>query len=124
MRSSVGDPCVEQGEGAGIEGDHAFGGKFADGDFEPGAVRGEVDDAVELEVEELAGADAGGAQHGEAAAGEGVVELGDRVGEGPVGVGGEGSWEWFGESGQVGQEDETPLRCGRPSPLGDVFEEG
>jgi len=51
LRAAVGDPVVEDGEGVGLEGHHAFGAELADGYPEPGAVTGEVDQAVQLEVE-------------------------------------------------------------------------
>jgi len=42
---------VDPGDDVGVDGDHAFGVKFAQGHFEPGAGAGDVDYGVELEVE-------------------------------------------------------------------------
>ncbi len=71
------DPRIESIEWFGIERDRAFGAELADWHLEPGAVRTELDEAVELEVQQLADAHAGGAQHDDGGAGEVVVELRD-----------------------------------------------
>lgn len=91
LASPVGHPCVECGKRGGVEGDGALGAEFADRHLDPGAVRGGVPQAVELEVEQLAQAHSGAAQDGEAVAGEGVAESGDGGHEVTVDVGRERS---------------------------------
>ena len=45
-----------EGDGFVVEGDHAFGVEFAERDFEPGAVPGDLVDAVEFEVQQFSDA--------------------------------------------------------------------
>ena len=78
---------VEQREGLGIEWDHALGAEFADGDAQPGAVITEVDDAVELEVQQLTDAHPVRSQKADLDSGEAVVESLDSGHRGPVDVG-------------------------------------
>jgi hypothetical protein len=63
-----------------------LGGELAEGDLQPAAVAGGVPDAVQLEVEQLAEADAGAAQHCQPGAGEWVGQLADGGHQVPVGV--------------------------------------
>ena len=60
-RAAGGADAVDQGEGLGVGRNHQFGVQLAQRDLEPGAGAGDVDDGVELEVEQLADAQATGA---------------------------------------------------------------
>jgi hypothetical protein len=96
LLAAVGDPRVEQRQRFGVEGNHALGAEFAERDTQPCAVGIEVDGAVKLEVQQLAGTHPGGPQQGEPAAGEGVVERGDGGHERPVSVGCQSAGHRFG----------------------------
>ena len=54
-RACGGDP-VDAGDGLVVAGDHAFGVELGERDLQPGAVATDLVDAVQLEVEEFAGA--------------------------------------------------------------------
>src|SRR5262249_8515707 len=117
------DPGVEGGEGFGVERDHAFGAELADGDLEPGAVGAEVDETVQFEVQQFADAQPGGSQHDDGGGGEVVVEAVDGGHQVTVDSWWQGSWEGFGEAGQVGEEEQPAGRLAGPAPRRDVFEE-
>ena len=51
LRPALSAPAVQSCEGDLVQGDGAFGGELAEGDLEPAAVAGEVEQAVQLEVE-------------------------------------------------------------------------
>src|SRR5688572_24479008 len=53
LTATTADPIVERGERFRIERDHTFSAELADGDLEPGAMGAELDEAVELEVQQL-----------------------------------------------------------------------
>ena len=65
-------PSVQRVEGRLVQGDGAFGAELAQWDLQPAAVTGEVEQAVQLEVEQFAQAQPGAAQDGQAVAGERV----------------------------------------------------
>ena len=71
-------PGIEGGEGLRVEGNGALGPKLSERDLDPGAVGGEVPQAVELEIQQLADAHAGSPQDEQSVAGKGVVERGHR----------------------------------------------
>jgi hypothetical protein len=79
----VGEPVVERFQRG------PFVVELAERDSRPGAVGSVVDEVVDLEVEQLADAQPGVAQHGDANACEAVVEVGDRGHDGGVDLG----WE-------------------------------
>jgi hypothetical protein len=123
LTAPTADPPVKCVEWFGIERHHPFGAELADGDLEPCAAGAEGDEAVELEVEQLADAHPGGAQHDDGGAGEAVVELSDGGHQVTVDGGWERSWERFRKAGQVGEEEQTAWGLARPAPRGDVLEE-
>jgi hypothetical protein len=55
------DPGVDHLDGVGVQRHHAFGVELADRHPQPGAVAGEVQQAVQFQVEQFADAHAGGA---------------------------------------------------------------
>lgn len=90
---------------------------------QPGAGRTVVDDAVELEVEQLAEAQAGAWEHDESAAGEGVLELVDGAHQRGVVVGNQRARQRPLETGDGGGEHELVAGLFGPAPQGDVVEE-
>ncbi|OHV47346.1 hypothetical protein BCD48_18430 [Pseudofrankia sp. BMG5.36] len=58
-RAGLGD-AVEQVEGVVVEGDHPLGVELAERDLQPASLGGDLVDAVELEVEQFADAQAAG----------------------------------------------------------------
>lgn len=64
LPAAEGHPPVERGHGRIIEGDDPFGGEFAEWHLQPGPVPGEVPEAVQIEVEQLAQTQAGAAEQG------------------------------------------------------------
>jgi hypothetical protein len=87
VMSALARPVVEQCDGFGIERDHSLGAELAGRNAQPGAVVAEVDDAVELEIEQLADTHSGGSQQPDANSGEAVLELADGAHHRPVDVG-------------------------------------
>ncbi|MGC1512940.1 MAG: hypothetical protein WA797_08520 [Acidimicrobiales bacterium] len=80
-------------------------------------------DAVELEIQQFPDTHSGRSEQTDADASEAIVEPGDCGHHVPVDIGGQGPGHGFGHAGDVAEEDESSLRCGGPSPFGDVFEE-
>jgi hypothetical protein len=116
-------PGVQDIHGVGVQGDHPLGGELADRDPQPGAVGAEVDQAVQLEVEQLAHAHAGGPQQQQAGAGERVGQPGDLGPQGPVDLGGQGAGHGLGQAGQIGEEQQPAAGLTGPPPGGDVLED-
>jgi hypothetical protein len=89
--SELDDP-VDHLEGLGIEGDHAFGGEFAERDFQPRAVPVDLVDAVQLEIEHFPDPQPAGALQPQPQCGQLVVGmLGQRGSQPPIRVNGGGS---------------------------------
>src|SRR5690606_5661708 len=109
--------------GFGVERDHAFGAELAERNLQPGAVRAELDEAVEFEVEQFTNAHPGGAQQDDRGASEVVIQTRDRGHQVTVDVGWQSAWKRFGEAWQVVQEEQPPGWLAGPAPRGDVFEE-
>ena len=61
LAAPLGDPCIDHLHGVGLQRHHAFGVQLADRHSQPGAVAGEVQQAVQFQVEKFADAHAGGA---------------------------------------------------------------
>ena len=61
LPAPLGDPGVDHLHNVGVQRHHAFGVQLADRHSQPGAVAGEVQQAVQLQVEQFADAHAGGA---------------------------------------------------------------
>jgi hypothetical protein len=97
-----------------------LGAELAERDPQPAAGRAVVDDAVELQVEQLAQPQPHAAQHQQPAAGERVGQLGDRGHERAVLVGAERPRQRPGQAWHVGGEHQLASR-----PLGppEVIEE-
>ena len=123
LRAAQGHPLVECVEGGGVEGDGAFGAEFAEWHLQPATVAGRVPDAVQLEVEQFAEADAGAAQQGQSDAGERVVELVDCGHQVPVDIGWQCSRQRFVEAGDVAGEQQPTWWAFGPAPERDVIEE-
>lgn len=123
LSTARGHPCIEHLDGDGFERHRALGAELADRNAQPRAVLPEVHQAVEFKVEQLADADAGGAQKDEPSPSEWVVEVLDGSHERGVGLWIERARHRFGQSRQVGEEEQASARAGCPSPGGDVFEE-
>ena len=51
LAAALGHPSVKCGQGLLVERDDPFGGELAERDLEPGAVSGQVPEAVQFEVE-------------------------------------------------------------------------
>ena len=122
--ASVSSPFVEGCEGGFVDGDGAFGVEFADRDTQPGAVVVVVGEAVEFEVQEFAGSQAGAAQNSDRAACGDVVEFVDGGHQVAVGVGGQRSGDGGRDPGKVAAMEQWSWRPLGPTPQGDVFEEG
>jgi hypothetical protein len=86
-------------------------------------VAGEVDQAVELQVEHLPDPHAGGAKELQAGAGEDVVQPGDGAHQRPVGVRRQRPRHGLGQARDVGEEQQAPARRRCPAPVDDVLEE-
>jgi len=86
---SLGGPGVQRRQGCLVQRDGALAGELAEGDLEPAAVAGEVEQAVQLEVEQFAQAQSGATQNRQPVPGEGVGELGDGGHQLSVVVGGQ-----------------------------------
>ena len=123
VRTAVCNPLVEECDGLGFNGDHAFGSELADGDTQPAPVGLEVDDAAEFEVQQFADPHAGCPQQPDPHPGEAVLEAGDGGHQVPVHSRGQGSGQGVGHAGDVAEEQQAPGWCGGPAPFGDVFEE-
>ena len=67
-----GDP-IDERDGFVVEGNHAFGVEFAERDFEPGAVPGDLVNAVEFEVEQFTDAQPDRSGEEQGVGGEAVV---------------------------------------------------
>lgn len=79
---------------------------FPRGTLSQGAMGGEVDHAVEFQVQEFADAHAGRSQHDQPRAGEGVVKDCDGSHEVTVDIRGETARDRLRQAGQIGQEDQ------------------
>jgi len=86
-------------------------------------VAGEVEQAVEFEVQQFPDAHAGGAQQLQSRAAEGVVEPSDGGHQRGILVRWQGAGHRLGQPRQVGDEQQSAPRRRRPAPVGDVLEE-
>ncbi len=122
VRSAAFGPFVEGGQRGGFKRDHPLGGELAERDAQPGPGRAVADDAADLQIQELADPQARAAQHGQADAGEVVVQAGDSVHQGLIDVGRQGPRQRLSELRDVGSEYQPAWRCVGPAPGGDVVE--
>jgi len=119
LATPSGRPGVEEGDGVCVEGHGAFGVELAERDALPGAGGPVVDDAVELQIEQLPETQSRSAKQRETDTREVIVEAADRLHEGLVDVRGHAARQWPGQAGNVGREDQPALGALRPSPRGD-----
>ena len=123
LRAAPGHPFVQGGQGGLVERHGPLGGQLAERDLQPAAVAGGVPDAVQLEVEQLAEADAGAAQHGQPGAGERVGQLADGCHQVPVAVGWQGAGQRLVQPGDIGREQQPRGRPPGIPPQRQVVEE-
>jgi len=64
LRAALRGPAIQRGQGGLIQRDGALGAEFAERDFQPAAVTGEVEQAVQFEVEQFSQAQSGAPQDG------------------------------------------------------------
>jgi hypothetical protein len=124
LAGAVSEPLVERFERGVVDGDGSFVVDLAERDPQPGAVGAVVDEVVELEIEQLADAQPGVAQHGDADAGEPVLEPRDGGHDRGVDVGRERAWQRLGLARDVGVEHQPSSWRVSPAPRGDVVQEG
>ena len=106
-----------------VQRDGAFGGELAEGDLEPAAVAGEVEQAVQLEVAQFAQAKSSAAQDRQRVPGEGVGQLRDGSHQVSVVVGGQRPGQRSVQPGDVPGVDQRGGRAVGPAPDGEVLEE-
>ena len=100
-----GDDPVDQGDGLLVEGHHPLGVEFAERDFQPGAVAGDLVHAVELEVQQFADTQPARSWQEQRVGGQPEIGALQRLAEAPVGVDGQVAREaaWAGAGYRSGR---------------------
>ena len=109
-------PAVEKVEGGLFQRDGTLVIEFAERDPQPASGRAVVDDAVELEIEQLTDAHPGATHDGQPGSREGVIELGDGSHERCVDLRWQRPWEQLKLAGDVGGEHQPGGVVTGPSP--------
>ena len=122
LRPGGADP-VDQSDSLIVEGHHPLGVEFAERNFEPRPIAGDLVHAVEFEVEELADAQPAGSSQEQRVGRQPEIGASQGLAETPIGVDGQVARKRPGQTRGVCAEYEAPLWCVFPSPLGDVVEE-
>jgi hypothetical protein len=123
LPAADGDPCVERAQGGVVERHDPLGVQLAQRHLQPGAVAGEIPQAVEFEVEQLTQTQPCTPQQRDPAAGGEVVQPGDRGEQRGVDVGRQRAGQRLRQPrgvAAVQQHHRWPLG---PAPGGEVVEE-